>query len=237
MSIAVAGVDGCPGGWAVARWSREQNGERALTVSFAETLDGVVAELRAGRLAAVAVDMPIGLLADTRRASDALGRGLLGPRRSSIFATPARAALGSPDHPVLDHADASARNRAAVGVGLSIQAFHLLPKIGELDALVEPSDQDRFVEAHPELAFTRLAGAPLPHPKATAEGRALRRSLLDDHLGADVVAAALETADVPVTDALDALSLCTVAERVPTGAVEFLGDDVDPTGKHCRIAW
>ncbi len=61
--------------------------------------------------------------------------------------------------------------------------------------------------------------------------------MLDDHLGADVVAAALETADVPVTDALDALSLCTVAERVPTGAVEFLGDDVDPTGKHCRIAW
>ncbi len=238
MSTTVAGVDGCPGGWAVARWSPGPSGSAAaLTVSFAETLDEVVAELRAQRLAAVAVDMPIGLLADRVRASDGLARRLLGPRRSSIFATPARATLGSPDQPVLDHADASARNRDAVGVGLSIQAFHLLPKIAELDDLVQPSDQDRLVEAHPELAFTRMVGAPLPDSKARPEGRAMRRALLDEHFGAALVTDALATADVPVTDALDALSLCTVAERVPTGDVEFLGDDVDPTGKQCRIAW
>jgi predicted RNase H-like nuclease len=125
----------------------------------------------------IGIDMPIGLPDDTARTSDRAARAFLGPRRSSIFTTPPRACLHS-----TDHATAVRAARDAIGIGISIQSFHLLPKIRELDALVVPGEE-QFVEVHPECAFlvmNALEGLP---PKATADGAARRAELLRSWYG------------------------------------------------------
>lgn len=193
----------------------------------------LVAAARGGEVAVVAVDLPVGLPAAGPRPCDVEARALLGPRRSTVFPAPSRAALGA-----VDHADACARSRAAGGVGLSIQAFNLLPRIAELDALLSGAPCEAVVEAHPELAFLRLhGGRPLP-PKRSVEGRALRLRLVGPVLGpeAEPVAAA-RAAEVPLVDVLDAAALVATARRLVAGSAEVLGGGPDPAGLPMRIAW
>jgi predicted RNase H-like nuclease len=126
--VIVAGVDGCPGGgWAVVTARIENEGVSELSVSILPDLEPLIDSLRSHQLDAVAVDMPIGLLADRTRASDSEARRLLGPRRSSVFPTPVRPVLGA-----ADYADACERSRAAHGKALSKQSFHLLDRIERL---------------------------------------------------------------------------------------------------------
>ena len=134
------------------------------------------------------------------RRCDREARALLGPRCSTVFPAPARAAIGA-----ADHADACARSRAAGGTGLSVQAFNLLPRIAELDRLLAADPCDAVVEAHPELAFLRLHGGGHLPPKRTVEGRAARLALAGPVLGPSVdLAAAARAARVPLVDVLDA---------------------------------
>jgi predicted RNase H-like nuclease len=236
----VVGVDGCPGGWAVVEWSTQ-----GVSAQRVEDLAPLLARLRAGQVAAVAIDMPVGLLDHHPRACDVEARRLLGPRRSSIFPTPIRATLDA-----VDYDDACNRSRAAIGKALSKQAYNLLPKIAELDRLVQPADQDRLVEAHPECAFARLAGEPLAHPKRTAEGQALRIALLAEHhraLGQLIdeyrnirnraVSSRRDPHHVPLLDLIDATVLAVTACRVADGSEIRLGTDVDRRGLQARIVY
>lgn len=232
LTAPVAGVDGCPGGWVVVTAAADGPGG-PVVVQRRTDLGPLLAAARAGEVAAVAVDMPVGLAAVGPRRCDVEARALLGPRRSTVFPAPSRAALGADDH-----ADACARSRAAGGVGLSIQAFNLLPKIAEIDALLSATPCEALVEAHPELAFLRLhGGRPLP-PKRSVEGRALRLRLVAPVLGpeADLVVAA-RGARVPLVDVLDAAALVATARRLVAGSAELLGGEPDPTGLPMRIAW
>ena len=125
---------------------------------------------------AVAVDMPIGLPSGSRsvvRACDREARALLGPRRSSVFPAPTRGMLRAKSFEALR------------GSGLSLQSFHLFPKLRELDAVVRASRStaQRLRECHPELAFRDLAGAPLEANKRSPEGRAERYALLSRAFG------------------------------------------------------
>lgn len=229
-SAAVAGVDGCPGGWAIATLH-----DGIVRIARAASLDETIDQVRTGALTAMAIDMPIGLLEDRSRASDREARALLGPRRSSVFATPVRATLDS-----IDYFDACERSRAISGKALSKQAFHLLPKIAEVDRLIEPGDQDRIVEAHPECAFARLFGAPLEHPKATAEGRALRYDLLAEALrrcSSTELDTLIAAKQVPITDLLDALVLIFTARHVVAGTEQRLGGERDATGLRAEIVY
>ncbi len=229
-SIAVAGIDGCPGGWAVARLE-----QRCLTIERIESLDAIFDSTRDGSLTVAAIDMPIGLLADRSRSSDAAARKVLGPRRSSVFATPVRSTLEA-----TDYTEACALSRAASGKALSKQAFHLLPKIRHIDERIEPGDQQRIVEAHPECAFARLAGSPLVHPKATPAGRELRRRLLSEALApltSTTLDELIDTRVVPVTDLLDAVVLLFTARHVADGTERRLGGDLDPTGLFAEIVY
>ncbi len=229
--IRVAGVDGAPGGWAIVEASAQLDD---VTIEFAETLGDLVERVRGGRLAAAAIDMPIGLLDHHPRLADVLARQRLGPRRSSVFPTPLRTTLAADDY-----ADACERSRARCGKALSKQAYNLIPKIRELDELVTPEDQSAIAEAHPELAFARLNGAPLEHPKATSDGREQRLALLAATFGADLeeLMATDRPTRAPITDVIDAMANTTTAARVALGTAESLGDDVDATGKRCAITF
>ncbi len=242
----VAGIDGAPGGWAVAIatfdglfWE--------VDIRFETSLSDIVAGVRSGSIDAAAIDMPIGLLNAHPRPADVAARALLGPRRSSVFPTPLRVTLDAADYD-----DACERSRAECGKALSKQAFNLIPKIAELDALIEPADQDRIVEAHPELAFARLVGdgfagrrlesettdltpidlTPLEAAKATPEGRQLRIDHITDTFGS-----LPDHSGVPITDALDAIANVATAAHVAAGTEERLGGDPDPTGKRCEIVF
>lgn len=228
----VAGVDGCRGGWVVARTSTTPGSP--VEVFVHPTLDEVVAALAAGRLAALAVDMPIGLPADGERSADRAARALLGPRRSSLFPTPPFAALGA-----TDHADANERSRAACGKGMSIQAFHLLPKMRELARLVDPALQPRLAEVHPETSFAVLRGAPCTQPKATRAGQEERLAALRGQVADASLELAVHTRlrGAQVDDVLDAVVAAWTARRIADGSALVLGDpdQRDGRGLRCTI--
>lgn len=159
-----AGVDGCRFGWVAVTWS-----DGGLDVAIARTW----AEVDIDAAGIVAVDMPIGLPDSGLRACDRAARALLpGARKSSVFSAPRRYMLGK------SWADANALGKAREGVGLSKQSWHIGHKIAELDEALSPADQDRILEAHPEVIFHRLNGwAPLAR-KVGRDGRAARIELL-----------------------------------------------------------
>ncbi|MGC2781382.1 MAG: DUF429 domain-containing protein, partial [Bradyrhizobium sp.] len=75
--------------------------------------------------------------------------------------------------PDLANAEASRRGQKRA----SRQLWHLGRKIMEVDAFVRAHRALDLREAHPELVFLRLHGAPLPSKK-TEQGATLRRQLL-----------------------------------------------------------
>jgi len=233
--VLIAGVDGCPNGWAVATATVAGTSLIELDVKMVETLDSTMAEVRSGVLTALAIDMPIGLINEHPRTADVEARKVLGPRRSSVFPTPLLATLDAHDYD-----EARARSRAACGKALSKQAWHLMPKIRELDALVGAEDQPAVAEAHPECAFLRLqADIPLDHPKSTSEGRALRVGLLraSRHFEAEDLDRALVSKAAPVIDLLDAIALTVTARHMATGTARRLGDQVDHRGRRAEIVY
>lgn len=80
------------------------------------------------------------------------------------------------------HAEASAWGMAqgrAAGGGLSIQAWHILGKIAEIDQVVSPRLQSMVGEGHPEVAFLRLnGGRACAHRKVRSAGRTERLQIL-----------------------------------------------------------
>jgi len=206
---SIAGVDGCPAGWyAVHLPADGQVIEGRVFARFADLLQACPAP------ACMAVDMPIGLGESGERACDQAARRLLGPRASSVFAAPLRGVLGA-----TSHAQASARRQAIEGKGMSIQAYNILRKVEEVDAALRASaaQAQRVHEVHPEVCFMQMnGGQPLAHGKKSAEGRALRISLLAPHF-ADQAQRLLDEfprREVQADDVLDALACLWTARRL-----------------------
>jgi predicted RNase H-like nuclease len=205
------GVDGCPGGWFAAGIDEDGSGRGADHGLYAE-FDGVLSAYPdAERLL---VDIPIGLPDAGRRDCDVAARERLGSRASTVFFAPCRAVLDATDHET-----ASAINRERTGYGLSIQAWHLVPRIRAVDVAVRSSPGDgRVLEAHPELCFAALGDGPVSEPKSTAAGRSERldrlRPVLTDIDGVyEACLSAYHRRDVARDDVLDALVLAVAAAR------------------------
>lgn len=220
-TLWVAGVDGCRGGWLAAlvrlpaaggHW---ENLYLVLLPRFAEILR------MAERPYRVAVDIPIGLLdvpVPGGRECDRLARGLLQARRASVFTPPTCRALAA-----RSYREAQRRN----ATGLSRQAFNILPRIREMDRFMTPARQRRAYEAHPELAFMRLAGRPMRHNKKTPAGRAERMRALSYYYGLTdkalrVLAARFPRAQAAPDDVLDALALAVTAAHLARGTAHRL---------------
>ena len=228
MSLPLAGIDGCRGGWVVARWD---GGGRLDLIRVAR----VEALFDAPDAPAIAcVDMPIGLPETSEiggRSAERAVRPLLGARQSSVFAVPARAAVMAGMGP----GDEKARFAAACAAALahsspprkvSIQCFNLFPKIAELDELLRRrlELQDRLIECHPEVSFRIMNGAPLelakkvksrPHPPGLdlRIGLLARAGLPVDLLQARTAAALGAGLD----DLVDACACAVTAKRVFEG--------------------
>ena len=131
-----------------------------------------------------------------------MARRLLGPRRSSVFSAPSRQYLSATEFCEVD--------------GLSLQSFHLLPKIRQIDEWITPRLQMRVWEAHPELIFARLAGAALKESKKTEPGRMQRLQLL----GNPQLPCDWKRSQVRLDDLIDAAALLRCARH----PAEPLGD-------------
>ncbi|WP_062209560.1 DUF429 domain-containing protein [Aureimonas sp. AU12] len=234
----LAGVDGCPGAWIAATEAADGRTALAVFPAFADLLAALRPE------AIVAVDMPIGLperIDGPGRAAEQAARPHLGPRQSSVFSIPARAAVEIDPGPhedgearALAHRRASelARTLSDPPRGVSRQGFMLFPKILEIDRLLraDPALANRVHESHPELAFAMLnGGAAMAQPKKVrgqvfAPGLAERRALL---LSNDLPPALL-VAPVPrparEDDRLDACAMLLVARRIRAGTARAFPD-------------
>lgn len=154
--LRVAGIDGCRLGWiAVLReYTAQDAPPRHTLLQFPR-----FAELLADPgISVLAVDMPIGLperAGPGGRGPERCVRPLLGERQSSVFSVPARAAVFCEDYGA---ACAAALATSDPPRKVSRQAFHLFPKIREIDTVMTPALEARVFEVHPELAFWRLNG-------------------------------------------------------------------------------
>lgn len=228
MSLPLAGIDGCRGGWVVARW----DGAGRLVLIRVARVEALFDAPDAPAIACV--DMPIGLPETGEiggRSAERAVRPLLGARQSSVFAVPARAAVMAGMGP----GDEKARFAAACAAALahsspprkvSIQCFNLFPKIAELDELLlrRAELRDRLIECHPEVSFRIMNGAPLevakkvknrPHPP----GLDLRIGLLAwAGLPVDLLQARTAAAlGAGLDDLVDACACAVTAKRVFEG--------------------
>ncbi len=203
----LAGIDGCRAGWlAVVGTS---------PADYSVQLFQRWRDLPIEDFTCIAVDMPIGLAEGGRRACDRLARQVLPVgRKSCVFATPARAQITAESY-----AAANSWGRATLGRGLPIQTWHLCPKIRELDEALTPRDQEVVHEAHPELAFQRLAGTRLVPSKHRKEGLALRLLLLEEagFRGLLKEIEALLKGAAKADDLFDAAVLLVTATRIAKG--------------------
>jgi predicted RNase H-like nuclease len=178
--------------------------------------------------AAVGVDIPLGLPTGAApRACDVACARRLGRARSSVFPAPPREVLEAPSP---DAARSVARR--LTGRAISLQTFHIGPKIRDWDAVA--TLPDHVVEVHPEVSLRTLATDVDFAPKKTARGAGQRIAALGRWVDP---AAAL--GDLPagarLDDVLDALAAAWSAARWAAGTAEVLGAEVDERGRPMRV--
>jgi len=229
----VAGVDGCAAGWLYVLAEARVPGLLALRrMGLAEDFPALLEATAA--CYAVAVDVPIGLSANGRRAADYAARRCLGPRRSSVFPPPARALIGMEG----GYWELNAASKA-IRAGISQQTFNILGKIWDADRCMTPALQARVTESHPEVTFWALnGGQALAHNKKRPEGRRQRLALLERVFGKS--AGTLSPPRGAAWDDLyDAAALAWTASRVAFGVERRMPEapEVDARGLRMEIVY
>ena len=212
----VLGVDGCRAGWVGVLVTGT-----TAAVLVAPTIGELVEAARACEpgLAAVAVDIPIGLPDHGRRQADLLARGRLPTgRKSSVFPTPTRETAGG-----TTYAEAAATSRATTdGKGISQQTFGIVPKILDVDAYVRSVPPVPVVEAHPEVSFAEIDPGCVLSRKTWVSGAATRRAALRS-VGLEPPAYD-RGRGYAADDLLDACALAWTAARYAAGTAYCLPD-------------
>ncbi len=200
----VVGLDGCPGGWIACIWKGLDDIRFHFVKEPSRLFEFGDYPLLIG------IDIPIGLV-EGARDCDNLARQLLGKRRSSVFPAPDRRLLE-----VRGYKEANRLNRQWHGKGLSKQTYNLLPKIREVDAFARLGLLPIF-EVHPELAFAKMAGAPMVHSKRTPEGFEERRSLLLHHIPGVNLPQRRSVGPAKPDDWIDAAAIAWTVRRIHQG--------------------
>jgi predicted RNase H-like nuclease len=220
MASLVAGVDGCPGGWACVILGPESGAASfGLHAGFADLVASLPPD------AVIAVDMPIGLpdvVGPGGRGPEAALRPFLGARQSSVFSVPSRRAVYAGD---FGSACAEAQGTSDPPRKVSKQCFFLFPKIRELDGLLRGDEElaRRVHECHPEGVFMVLNGMrPLAEPKKVKSqpwgpGLDERRTLLRRAGFDGAFLSARPPRGCGLDDLLDACACAAAARRIAGG--------------------
>jgi predicted RNase H-like nuclease len=140
---------------------RDGRFERAIV---APRIDDLLSGL--SDMAAIGIDMPIGLTSGTeRREADTEARRFVGPRGSSVFPTYPREVYAALDYNM-------ARERCLTLTGgsrsISRQAHALGERVLELEKVA--AVRDDIWEVHPEVSFCAMAGRHLAWTKTSWNG-------------------------------------------------------------------
>jgi len=235
-SMAVAGIDGCRGGWFAIK-GNTGNWSFQFASEIANCFENSVAKC-------IFIDIPIGLSSTGfNREVDAYARKELSPHKtSSIFTPPVREALWAKDY-----THALEANRAITGKGISIQSWNISPKIIEVEELLlsDLKLKNLTYEAHPEICFKYLnQGEVIVASKKSPEGRRERYRLLErlDSTLVKVVDHAMKTTQrksVAQDDILDAAVLALCASYASGDSVHLVGNycEIDEAGLPVRIGF
>lgn len=220
------GIDGCRNGWIVASFSTKTG----FHFELIENLDSLGTSFDAD--SPLLIDMPIGLLDEPRkggRECDQMARALLPKsRKSSVFSPPIRAVLDCVSY------EECREILIRKGSGISIQAFHLIPKIVELDECLQSNSVNHVYEAHPELVFQRY-GVDVSLSKKSSLGKKARGACLESHSKQ-----ALQIPPkFPEEDCLDAAILALRSEEAGKMPLQILQGEqlLDSKGIPMRICY
>jgi len=211
--LIARGIDGCRGGWI------------AVSIDAADRRDfaifSAIAEVLVLGAATTMIDIPIGLPERGYRGCDREARRLLKGAASRVFLGLRRPLLGC----LSDYPAANAWGKKTDGKGLAKQAFNILPKIAEVDAVITPALQERFRESHPELVFARMNGGTPLASKHEAEGLRQRHDLLMRHgfAALDAWLARLRGTGAKPDDLYDACVLALAARDAMAGDAQRIG--------------
>lgn len=223
--MRIGGVDSGPHGWVVCVLAGTG---RARRVDWSVVPDAAAVLAATAGCDAVGVDIPLAVPdGPRRREAEVLAAARLGPARASLFPTPPA--------PVLDtasHAEACAVARRVTGRGISLQTWHIVPKIRDFQRVELPAS---VVEAHPELSFRTMAPGTGFASKRTARGAGQRVAALAGWADPGPLLGDLP-ARTRLDDVLDALATAWTAERVARGTAELLGPSTDARGRSTAIA-
>jgi predicted RNase H-like nuclease len=189
----IVGVDG----WS-RRWVAAEVRGRSVTWQLQPAFQAV---LDAYPQARIGIDMPIGLPGpDQTRVCDRRAREVAVGAASSVFPAPSRGAVQAwreGDH-------------YGPGLGISAQAWNLIPAIAQVDRSMTPELQNRIIEVHPECSF-RTMGYPIDASKKTGRGVGQRIRALSAYFDLG------HLADAPkgpaIDDLLDAAAAAWTAQR------------------------
>lgn len=230
----IAGADGCKGGWIVVYKAVDEGTVHSAVLTGIEELFESVDDW-----AVLAIDIPIGLTASGPRECDILARREIGPRRSSVFPAPIRAAITAGTY-----RDANRISREVQNRGMSRQAFAICPKVRAVDEALRtrPAMRERTHEVHPEVSFKAWNGSAMTHAKKSTTGRADRLRLVSSHFGCDAFVAVRgkhRRVHVSDDDILDAFAALWTAERIMNGSAQTLPSHprMDSAGFPMRIVY
>jgi predicted RNase H-like nuclease len=209
--VQIAGIDGCKARWiAIAH----EPGSREFVAQLLET-----SELAREPWKVAAIDIPIGLPERGAREADLLARRFVGARRSSVFPSPIRAALGA-----ASWREASDITYAQDGRRISQQTFGILPKIRAVDECIRSEGlRERLFEIHPEVCFAAWQGRPMLYAKRDPRGHDERRALIAAFFGGaafESVEAQLCGQKVALDDIADAFAALWSANRIDQGTAD-----------------
>jgi predicted RNase H-like nuclease len=210
--MRVAGVDVWKGRW-LAVVLRGRSYESAHVASEIAKLLGDI-----GKLAAVGIDMPIGLTSGKeRREADGAARAFVGrPRGSSVFPTYPREVYAAST--IKAAREVSLR---LLGISTSDQAYRLGDRLLELErAVVGRAD---IWEVHPEVSFRAMAGRHLTWPKTSWNGLHDRLDLLQG-AGIEIPVSIADIGNAGTEDVLDAAAAAWSASRIAEGSARSLPD-------------
>jgi predicted RNase H-like nuclease len=238
-SFEVAGVDGCRGGWAVARVAGRTGPGGELELPLAIDSIGVSPHfadvlLRTYNCLLVCVDIPMGLAESLpRRECDVEARRLLGRRACTVFAPPVRACLRAKSYE-----EGRSINFRQTGKKLTLQSFFIMDKIRQVDAVMTSAMQSRVREIHPEVTFCVLnGGMPAEHNKKTPAGRDERIALLSTIFpdAREKTEALRRPRQIEPDDVLDALAAAWTAAKAAVGQATTLPEQPPRDSKGLRM--
>lgn len=246
----VLGVDGCRSGWIAVALTDGCFAGAARFDTFREALDA------SPGVAAVGVNIPIGLSREAERSCDRLVYEYIGPdawadsphsgpdlERKMLEVDAALRRLSPPSAPGQLGARTEEpaalrdkRQRARMVAGESRKSLLKFARVidPEADARaaaeVSPGSEQlpagRIVEVHSEASFRAIAGTPLDLGRDSPHGALMRTRLLDAS-GMRFPAELGQVGHLAVADLLDASAIAWSAQRYATGAAFSLPREAD----------